>query len=185
MLGSHLDLEELVMRYVKSFCIAALVAVISSCATTNADEQTATPAPSNEAQAANPMAMQHMQHMQQMQGNMARMQALMAQIHATQDPKERQKLMAQHRQAMRDQMQMMHGMMGGGMGMGMKGGMQGGMKEGRGMGNQSMEGMHGMMMQRMDMMSGMMQQMLEHMSAEEGDQSDKSNQPATAQEHAH
>jgi periplasmic protein CpxP/Spy len=88
-----------------------------------------------------------------MQEHMKKMHAQMEKIRQTADPTERQKLMAEHMQAMHDGMGMMCGMGGGCMGGGMKHGgmMQGGMMK-----------HHEMMEKRMDMMQNMMQQMLEH-----------------------
>jgi len=56
-----------------------------------------------------------------MQQQMEKMQELMDKIHATTNPAERQKLMQEHMQAMREGMKMMEGMRGG-MKMGMMGG---------------------------------------------------------------
>jgi hypothetical protein len=132
--------------------------------------------------------------MAHMHANMQRMQEMMAKIHATKDPAERQRLMAEHRAAMRSQMQAMHGMMNqgscpmmgamsGGQGMG-QGGMMGGKKGGM-MGNSADH--QCAMMGHMQMMHGMMQQMMEHMSAEHGDKpDDKSAAPdQKQQEHVH
>jgi periplasmic protein CpxP/Spy len=78
---------------------------------------------------------------------MTRMQEQMKQIHATSDPKERQRLMNEHMKTMHESMPMMQGM-----------------KEGAGMGSgQRMDAMG----QRMDRMEQMMQQMLEHQKARE------------------
>ena len=89
------------------------------------------------------------------QERMKQAQALMAKLRETKDPAERQKLMREHAQAMRDTMGMMRemkmGMMGGGQGMGTMGG-------GQGMG---MMPMHQMMEDRMEMMQMMMEQMLD------------------------
>jgi hypothetical protein len=97
--------------------------------------------------------------MQKMQDNMKVMQALMAQIHATKDPAERQRLMTQHMAAMQSQMAMMHGMRGQ-MGSMMGGGGPGG----PGPGPNAQGGPQG----RMDMMEMMMGQMLEHQAAMQG-----------------
>lgn len=94
--------------------------------------------------------------MQAMQGRMSEMRGLMARIHETSDPAERQRLMDEHMRAMGESMQMM----------------------GRGMGQQPraactegdtrcemqrMQGEQQAMQRRMDMMQGMMGQMMEHM----------------------
>lgn len=100
---------------------------------------------------------QQMQQMQRMQDNMKNMQEMMAKIHATKDPAERQKLMQEHSTAMHAQMNMMGGMggMGGGQ-MGMKGG---------GMMSGDMMKEHQAMQGRMAMMEMMMGQMLQHQEA--------------------
>ena len=91
-----------------------------------------------------------MMDMGKMQEQMKQMQAQMEKIRATSDPKERQRLLAEHMKAMHEGMGMMQGMMGGGMGMGM----------GPGPRADAME-------KRMDMMQMMMQQMMEHEQAEQ------------------
>jgi len=80
------------------------------------------------------------------QERMKQAQALMAKLRETQDPAERQKLMREHTQAMRDTMGMMRGMK-----MGMEG------CQGMGM----MMGMHQMMDEHMGMMQMMMEQMID------------------------
>lgn len=100
----------------------------------------------------------------QMQTRMQEMRALMERIHGTSDPAERQRLMTEHMQAMREGMTMMGRMMGGGM-MG-----------GRGAGQcaendtecrmRQMQGEQRMMGERMGMMQTMMGQMMEHMMAQ-------------------
>jgi tRNA-dihydrouridine synthase len=78
---------------------------------------------------------------------MSRMQEQMKQIHATSDPKERERLMQEHMKAMHESMPMMQGM-----------------KEGAGPGDaERMDAMG----RRMDTMEQMMQQMLEHQKARE------------------
>jgi hypothetical protein len=105
----------------------------------------------------------------QMQTQMQEMRALMERIRNTTDPAERQRLMAEHMQAMHDGMTMMGRMMGGGM-MGRQGG-------GAGAGPpcaqndpecrmRQMQGEQGMMGERMGMMQMMMQQMMDHMMAQ-------------------
>lgn len=95
------------------------------------------------------------------QERMQQAQALMAKLRETRNPAERQKLMREHTQAMRDTMGMMRGMkmgMDGCQGMGMMGGGQGmGMMGMMGM----MMGMHQMMEEHMGMMQMMMEQMLD------------------------
>ncbi|HVK54983.1 MAG TPA: hypothetical protein VM532_08135 [Burkholderiales bacterium] len=94
-----------------------------------------------------------------MQENMKKMQAQMAKIHQTTDPKERERLLQDHMQTMREAMQSMRGM-GGGMMMGMmNGGMAGrSAQQNAAPGNNAME-------RRMDMMQMMMEQMMEHQKA--------------------
>ena len=88
---------------------------------------------------------------QQMIERMKTMQAQMDKIRQTTDPKERDKLFAEHMKSMQEGMQMMRGMGGGMMG----GGMMGGGQRGGGQSAQMMEG-------RMDMMQMMMEQMMQH-----------------------
>ncbi|WP_407511113.1 hypothetical protein [Ralstonia sp. GP101] len=93
---------------------------------------------------------------------MKKMQAQMDKIHQTKDPKERQRLMAEHMQAMQDTMQTMHGM-GGPMMMDMMGGQgmgAGGAAPMMGGSGMPMEQRMNMMENRMDMMQMMMDQML-------------------------
>lgn len=123
--------------------------------------------------------------MMDMDGQIEKMQELMARIRTTADPKERQRLMQEHMQAMHDGMKSMRGM---GKMMGKhkdsairedgrtqhddaaaprKSGADknGGMMDGKMM----MGGMmkrHKMMMQRMERMESMMEQMLEHEAME-------------------
>jgi hypothetical protein len=118
--------------------------------------------------------------MKSMQDGMKKMKELMEKLQATTDPEEKAKLLKQHMQAMREQMEKMRGM-GGGMRMGMMdGGMgQGSKKAGGGMGMKMCGGKkgmksgdmmmkcHRMMQARMDMMQEMMGQMLEHEDAEQ------------------
>jgi hypothetical protein len=82
-----------------------------------------------------------------MPADMKRMQEQMAQIRASTDPKERQRLMGEHMKTMQESMGKMSGMMGGGKSMEPGQRMQ-------------------MMERRMDMMQMMMQQMMEHEAAE-------------------
>ena len=92
--------------------------------------------------------------MSRMQENMRAMRAQMEKIHATTDPKERQKLMQAHMQTMQDNMKAMHSMS---KPMMMDGGQGGGMA----MGGDMMKH-HQMMEERMGMMEMMMEQMLQH-----------------------
>ena len=105
--------------------------------------------------------------MEKMREKMKKMQEQMSKIQSATDPKERQKLMEDHMQSMREGMKMM-GAMGGGMmdkkkkgepktdGGDKMGGMQMGMMK-----------HHKMMEERMDMMQMMMEQMMEHEGAEQ------------------
>lgn len=92
--------------------------------------------------------------------------ALMVKLREAKDPAERQRLMQEHTQAMRDTMDMMHGMKMGS-GMGMMGSGQGCGGQGMGMMGQckgqagGMMNMHQMMEARMEMMQMMMEQMFE------------------------
>ena len=94
------------------------------------------------------------------QERMKQAQALMARLREAKDPAERQRLMQEHMQAMRDTMDMMRGMK-----MGMMGGGQGSMMGGgQGKGPAKTGGMmpmHQMMEDRMEMMQMMMEQMFE------------------------
>jgi hypothetical protein len=93
----------------------------------------------------------HLQHMREMSRKMAEART----------PEERQTLMAEHRQVMRDGMKMMGQMQGKPMaGMGM---MEGTGTQG-GMGPQMMQ-RHALMEKRMEMMQSMMQMMMDQMSA--------------------
>jgi len=102
----------------------------------------------------------------QMQDHMARMQELMTKVQKATDPAQRQKLLDEHRQAMREGMAMMRGM-GGGMMRGMMSGGQAGRapKDGAGKGATPRPGPmahHDMMEMRMDMMQIMMEHMMQH-----------------------
>jgi hypothetical protein len=164
--------------------LAASVFLLGACATTPTAQQTD----------------EHAAHQHdvdpaatQMHGNMQKMQALMAKIHATKDPAERRQLMAEHRAAMRSQMKGMHDMMGQascpmmGSGEKKKGGMMGGHMDGHKPGEKggmmSKDSAHPCpMMGHMKMMHEMMGQMMEHMSAEHGDKPDS---PGPQPEHVH
>ena len=117
-----------------------------------------------------------MEGMQSMQKNMKTMHELMEKIHSSNDPAEKEQLLKQHMQAMRDQMKGMQGkggmmgMMDGGMGEGAKKqtnamSMMCGGKKGTKSGDMMMK-CHRMMQARMDMMIGMMDQMMKHEDAE-------------------
>ncbi len=129
-------------------CIASLVPMAYAEDAHHPDE-TKKPAATKPAPktAAKPAAAMDMDKMQE---QMKRMQEQMAKMRATTDPKERQRLMAEHMKSMGEGMGMMRGMMGGASG--------GGMGMGSG---QRMD----MMEKRMDMMQMMMQQMMEHEQA--------------------
>ena len=110
--------------------------------------------------------------MDKMKQNMKKMMKQMDEIHSTNDPKRREKLMHEHMQNMHKGMKMMRNM-GGDMMMGMDGGKKGGkemMSKGMGnnMSNQERGKRHQMMEQRMDMMQMMMEQMMGRMSMREG-----------------
>ena len=111
-------------------------------------------------------------HMSAMQTNMKEMQALMEKIHATTNPKERQKLMQAHMQTMQDSMAMMRSMnkpmtMDGGPGGAIAMGADKGKPGDKGMMGGDMMKHHQMMQERMGMMTTMMQQMLDHLQAME------------------
>jgi len=99
------------------------------------------------------------EQMDKAQERMKQAQALMVKLREAKDSAERNKLMQEHAQAMRDTMGMMRGMkmdmMGGGQGMGMMGQSKGPATTG------GMMNMHQMMEERMEMMQMMMEQMLE------------------------
>lgn len=102
----------------------------------------------------------------QMEQNMKDLQLQMDKIHRTSDPKERQRLMDAHMQAMQDHMKKMRDM-GGPM---MKGGMHDRMMMGGkngGVTNDDVAKMQEMMNTRMDMMQMMMEQMMQHDQAME------------------
>lgn len=91
--------------------------------------------------------------MMQMHQHMEKMQSMMAEIEAEQDPAKRHALMQQHHTAMHEGMGMMEG---------------GGEMQGMSM-EQRMEAME----QRMGMMRMMMDQMLQHENAESTDSADE------------
>lgn len=98
---------------------------------------------------------------EQMTARMKAMQVQMDKIRQTRDPKEREKLLAEHMKSMEEGMRLMRGMGGGMMGGIGDGRMTSGgaMMGGKGGGAQSPQ----MMENRMDMMQMMMDQMMEHM----------------------
>jgi len=102
--------------------------------------------------------------MDKMKQNMKKMMKQMDEIHSTNDPKRREKLMHEHMQNMHKGMKMMRNM-GGDMMMGMNDGKKGGKEM---MSNQEGGKRHQMMEQRMDMMQMMMEQMMGRMSMREG-----------------
>jgi len=140
---------------------AAIVACALSSPILAADDKapTATPA----------MGMDMDRQMSQMQASMKIMQQQMERLRTTTDPRERQKLMQQHMQAMQDHMKMMRGM-GGPMMSGGATGMGGPMKMGDGMAMGERKGMadddmmrhHDMLEKRVDMLQMMMEQMKQH-----------------------
>ena len=105
--------------------------------------------------------------MSQMHTYMTLMQSQMDTIHATTNPKERQKLMQSHMQTMQESMAMMRSMskptpMGGGQGGGMAMGGDKGQPGDKGMMGGDMMKRHQMMEERMGMIQTMMEQMLQH-----------------------
>lgn len=142
-----------------SILVAAAVACALAVPMASAQDQTAPAKPT--------MDVQMDAQMSQMQANMKDMQAQMAKIHATTNPKERQKLMQAHMQTMRDSMAMMGNMnkpmmMDGGQGGGMPMGADKAKPAGKGMMGGDMMKHHQMMEDRMGMMQMMMDQMLQH-----------------------
>jgi hypothetical protein len=151
-----------------------------------ADPSQAAPAPDDKAAG---------MKMEKMQDKMKKMQEQMAKIHATSDPKERERLMKEHMESMREGMKSMHAMMDkGGMGMmGKKkprdeagaekdahqhgdnaspgtpaaGGQGGEMMMGGDMMKGGMMKMHKKMQDRMDAMQKMMEQIIEHEAMEQ------------------
>ncbi len=152
-----------------SILLVAMVACTLQASIASAQEKAAPAKP------AMPMGMNMDKQLPQMQDNMKKMQQQMEKIRATTDPKERQKLMQAHMQAMQENMKAMRGMggpmmMGGGEHGGMmKQDMNGDMKDG--MKNGDLMKHRDMMEKRMDMMQMMMEQMV---------QRDQMMQPAPA-----
>jgi Ni/Co efflux regulator RcnB len=116
--------------------------------------------------------------MQQMQERMEAMHARMARIHDTEDPAERQRLMREHRDSMRENMRMMGRMMSeeSGQARGPMSECPAGDAECR---MQRMEARQSMMAQRMQMM----QQMMEHMLEEVPNDAIAGESPAEAEDH--
>ena len=139
---------------VAAFVTCALVAPLAS-----AQDQAAPAKPA--------MSMPMDAQMSQMHTNMTLMQSQMDTIHATTNPKERQKLMQAHMQTMQDSMAMMRSMskpmpMDGSQGGGMAMGADKGKPSDKGMMGGDMMKHHQMMEERMGMMQTMMEQMLQH-----------------------
>lgn len=149
--------------------ISYLLVAITGCALSSAPAAT----PQDIAAPAKPaMSMEMDSQMSQMQANMTTMQSQMDKIHATTDPKERQKLMQSHMQTMQENMATMRIMskpmkMDGGQGDGMAMGPGKGMPDNKGMMGGDMTQHHQMMEKRMGMMQMMMDQMLQHQQAME------------------
>ena len=98
-----------------------------------------------------------------MGGHMKKMQDLMARIHASKNPAERQQLLQEHRKLMQEQMNRMHG----------AGGMHGPGPGQHGMRDHVRRRDHQMMQRRMDHLELMMEQMLQHQDAEHDNKSAK------------
>jgi len=126
--------------------------------------------------------------MEQMQDQLKKMQDLMAKIHSTGDPKERDKLMQEHMEAMLEGMKSMHAMMDKGGMMGKKkqrddagaekdshqhaeeassGGASAGDQGGEMMMGGMMMKMHKQMQKRIDALQKMMEQIIEHEAMEQ------------------
>lgn len=152
-----------------SALIAVLVAASLPAALTLAEDKPAKDAPAQVQQQA-PNVAEFDKQMAQAQENLQKMQAQMEKIRQTQDPKERERLLKQHWEAMQSNMGMMHGMWGRGMmgGGHMMGGMMGGgrMMGWQGMGDYYSKMTPEQMNQRqymMDRYMGMQQMMMDHM----------------------
>jgi len=145
-------------------CVAITACALSSVPLASAQDKNAPAKPATSM----PMDAQ----MSQMQENMTKMRSQMDTIHATTDPKVRQKLMQAHMQTMQESMAMMGTMskpmtMAGGQGAGMAMGGDKGMPADKGMMGGEMMQRHHMMEKRMGMMQMMMEQMLQHQQAME------------------
>ena len=143
----------------KTLLLALMLVPPIALAQAPAQQDQATPAPQAPAQA---------QQMAQMQSKMKEMQALMTQLHATTDPKERERLMDAHMKAMGEAMGMMDKMAGGMMGPGGGAGMRQCAAGDATCRMDQMQNQQGMMGQRMDMMQMMMRQMMGQMAEQEG-----------------
>ena len=119
-----------------------------------------------------PPAAEQPAQMSGMQDKMQHMRDLMARIHATSDPAERQKLMDQHMRTMNEGMQMM----GSAMGQPPTAACAEGDTRCQ---TQRMQGEQQMMQRRMDMMQGMMGQMMQHMM-QQGSEAPPAEKPDTA-----
>lgn len=106
------------MKHIVNFLAVALLAVASHAALAQAKDQNAAPAAST--------AVQTDQRFEQMQEQMRLMQSQMEKINKTQDPKERERLLEEHWNAMQSAMGTMHEAWGGMMGGPMMGGQMGG-----------------------------------------------------------
>jgi len=147
-----------------SIRVAAVVTCLLAVPMASAQDQAAPAKPA--------MSMPMDAQMSQMHTNMTLMQSQMDTIHATTDPKERQKLMQAHMQTMQESMAMMRSMskpmpMGGGQGGGMDMGGEKDKPGDKGMMGGDMMKHHQMMEERMGMMQTMMEQMLQHQQAME------------------
>lgn len=144
--------------------VAITACALSSIPLASAQDKAASASPA--------VKMQMDAQMTEMQAKMAAMQLQMDKIHATTEPKERQKLMQAHMQTMQECMAMMRNMstpmkMDGGQGDGMAMGADKGMPGDKGMMGGGMMQHHQMMEERMGMMQMMMDQMLQHQQAME------------------
>jgi hypothetical protein len=136
---------------------------VGTFAQTDAEQAQHHPVESAKKSAKAPMAKPHpmlQEKMAAMDSNLAMMRAMHARMEAAKTPEERKALMADHRKAMQDGMNVMGSMdaMGG-----MKG--MGGMASGDNKGGMSMDmmGYNPMMEKRMDMMTSMMQMMMDRL----------------------
>lgn len=142
-----------------SILVAAVVTCVLAVPMASAQDKAAPVKPA--------MSMPMDAQMSQMQTNMTLMQTQMDRIHATTDPKERQKLMQAHMQTMQDSMAMMRSMS---KPMTMDGSQPGGMAMDSDKGKPGDKGMmggdmmkhHQVTEDRMGMMQTMMEQILQH-----------------------
>jgi hypothetical protein len=135
--GANVNLCKIVV----ALSLSSLAAIAFADDAHHPDEK-AQPAPPQAA----PKAPRDAMEMSSMQANMKRMQEQMAQIRASSDPKERERLMDEHMKTMQESMSKMHSMMSGGKAMDSR---------------QRLE----LLERHMDMMQIMMQQMMEHDAA--------------------